>query len=413
MTQANKLAINVLSHVPSKFGCSDSKKAGGGGWLRFRKILEISNGTGVKYHLVTVKSLQYPNVFFIPLTFISVIGTLIQTARAVKLREISLILCPIEDPWLIINAYLSSRITRRNFAVFMNSVPYFGLANMPVKIEDFKISYKALLQNTRVTGRLRVKGPFTAFLWYITFRMLKSSSTHIVCLNSLLAAELSKIDLKANVVPVYPGNGIDFDAISLVNRRITKYDAIYASGSLLPQKGLFDVVKIWRLVVKTQPNTKLAIAGKVNIEDVSVIEELNTLIYDFGLSQNVTIINDPISGMSQDELWTEMKCARIFLYPSRKDVWPLVIGEALACGLPVVAYDLAGVKYAYGVCPAVYLQDIDDIKKVAKTVIDILSNDSLIKELSCKARQYAENHSWLHVIELERKAYLASFASEN
>jgi glycosyltransferase involved in cell wall biosynthesis len=121
--------------------------------------------------------------------------------------------------------------------------------------------------------------------------------------------------------------------------------------------------------------------------------------------------NNLLEGMTQRNLWKEMKRSKIFLYPSRKDVWSLVIGEALACGLPVIAYDLPGIKYAYGDCPAVCLQNVGDVEGAAKTMIRLLSDDSLLRNLSHKARQYAENHSWTHVVELERKAYLAILES--
>jgi len=412
MPRTHELKINILSYVYSKFKYPASRREGGGGWLRFQKVLEMSNKENIKYHLVTFRFLQNPIALGIPLTIVSMFQALARTSRMVKLWNIHLILCPIEDPWVVISAYLSSKITNRKFAVFLNSVPYFGLADVPVfKVESIKTSYTVLLKNIQKTSKSRVRTLLGAFLWYVTFRMLRSPSTNIICLSSVLADELSKLDMKKRVISIYPGNGIDFDTISSVQLGIAKYDAIYAAGSLLPQKGIFDVIKIWDAVVKDQPTAKLAIAGRVNPEHLYLIEELNCLISNLGLSQNVTVICDPKKGMSQEALWEEMKCAKIFLYPSRKDVWSLVIGEALACGLPVIAYDLPGIKYAYGACPAVCLQNVGDVEGAAKTAIKLLSDDSLLRNLSHKACQYAENHSWTHVVELERKAYLAILES--
>jgi glycosyltransferase involved in cell wall biosynthesis len=144
-----------------------------------------------------------------------------------------------------------------------------------------------------------------------------------------------------------------------------------------------------------------------------VIDELNALIQDLDLDRNVKIICDPFKGLSQRELWKEMKRSKILIYPSRKDVWPLVISEALSCGLPVVTYDLPGIRYAYNDCPAVYLKNVGDMKGVSKTAIDLLSDDDLLRTLSHKARQYAENHSWTHVAELERKVYLTITQAKN
>lgn len=403
--------INVLAYVPSWFE-HDCEK-GGGGWLRFKKIRELAPEANINYHLVRFKlELQRPLIIGVSLMFGSLVKALFQSLKIIKHTKIHLVLSPIEIPQTIILAYLSSKITRRRFVVFLNTVPYYGLiGSFQFEGKPKKTSYPVLLKAMRHTGQSWARAVLEASVWYIAFRMLRSPSTNIICLSSVLADEPSKLDMKTRVISIYPGNGIDFDTISSVQLGIAKYDAIYAAGSLLPQKGIFDVIKIWDAVVKDQPTAKLAIAGRGDPKHLYLIEELNCLISNLGLSQNVTVICDPKKGMSQEALWEEMKCAKIFLYPSRKDVWSLVIGEALACGLPVIAYDLSGIQYAYGACPAVCLQNVGDVEGAAKTAIKLLSDDSLLRNLSHKARQYAENHSWTHVVELERKAYLTILES--
>ena len=407
------IKIGILAYVPSKYLALSGK--GDGGWLRFQKVLEISNNEGIEYHPVEFK-LELSNLLMLGILqiLVSMMLALIRAIKIVKQRDVHIILSPTEVPQAIILAYLSSKIMRRKFVAFLNSVPVYGLIDVPIfEREDGKPSYESLFRVIRSTGELRLRTILEAFIWYIALKMLGSSSTHMICLSPVVANELSDLDVKGRIVALYPGNGINCNEISSVIPKAdeNKYDAIYVTGTFHPQKGVFEAVEIWGDVVKKRPDAKLAIAGRVHYKRLFLIRELNHLILDLRLDQNVLTICNPLNGMAQRELWKEMKYAKIFLYPSRKDVWPLVIGEALACGLPVIAYDLPGITYAYGDCPAVYLLKVGDVNGAVQTAIRLLSDDSLLEELSLKAQQYAKNHDWNHVVELERKAYLTILKS--
>jgi len=405
MTKRNDLKINILSFVSLNFKDPASTRESGGGWLRFQKILEVANKSRVEYHLVSFRFFQPPIILGIVQTLTSMIKVLTQTCKIVKSTDINLLLCPIEDPWIVMFANFCSKITNRKLVVFLNSIPYFGLTNVPkFGNQDLKVSFKALLKIMRSSPESKARAPVSALFWYISFKVLRSPSTNVVCLNKVLADEFYELTQK-RAVSIYPGNGIDFDAISRAKIGNKEFDAIYATGSLLPQKGIFDVIEIWNIVVANRPSARLAIAGRVDPGYLYLIKEIYCMINQLGLSDNITLICDPEKGLSQQELWQSMKQAKVFLYPSQKDVWPLVIGEALGCGLSVIAYELPGIRFAYGDCPDVYLIKVGSVENAAQRAINLLEGD-LFQESSKKARQYAENHSWTNVADLEREAYL-------
>ena len=343
------------------------------------------------------------------LIFASMFKGLLQSINVIKDRNIQLILSPCEIPQTIILAFLSSRITRRRFVVFLNSFPYYGLIGVfPFENKVKKNFFGMILKDMKIAGYSQLRVIFEASVWYIAIWILNSSTTQIICLSPVIANELSTLNIKGHVIPVFPGNGIDYNEISVVEPKTNekRYDAIYAAGSIHPQKGIYDVVKIWSKVIEKHPKANLAIAGFFHDNRPHMIEELNTTIYDSNLHNNVTIVCDLNKGLPQKDLWKEMKSAKIFLYPSKKDVWPLVIGEALACGLPVITYDLPGIRNSYGDCLAIFLHKDGDIDGVANSLIDLLNDTQSLEVTSQKAKQYAENHCWNHVVELERKAYL-------
>lgn len=411
---SNTDIINILAYVKTQFKHLTSK-SNPGGWLRFKNVLMASRKENLRYCLLEFKlELENPVLCGAFLIVVSMISAFIKATKAAKRNNVHIIMSPTEEPQAIILSYLSSKITGRRLVTFLNSVPCYGSIDVQsFKENDVRSSYRSLFKVMRNARKLRLRAILEALAWKVVFKILDSPSTHILCLSPVVAGEFSKLGLNGRIIPIYPGNGINYDEIFLLSQERVekKYDAIYAAGNFHPQKGIFDAIKIWENVIKEHPEFKLAIAGVVHYKRPFVIDELNALIKDLGLQNNVSIICDPFKGMPQKELWKEMKRSKIFLYPSKKDVWPLVIGEALACGLPAIVYDLPGIKYAYGDCPTVYLQNVGDVEGAAKMAIRLLSDYSLLKDQSRTAQQYAKNHDWNHVVKLERKAYLTVLKS--
>ena len=77
---------------------------------------------------------------------------------------------------------------------------------------------------------------------------------------------------------------------------------------------------------------------------VGRLEELAPRLAELNLSSCVTL-----AGLvSEAEKFRLFKAGRIFLMPSRQESWGIVIAEALACDVPVVAYDLPAYRAIFG-----------------------------------------------------------------
>ncbi len=90
------------------------------------------------------------------------------------------------------------------------------------------------------------------------------------------------------------------------------------------------------------------------------------------------------------ELASYYRFADIFVFPSKTDTFGMVIIEALACGLPVAAYNVMGPK---DIITNNYLGALDDndLSKAAKTTYDISSNKE--NKIKC-ANHVKENYNW-------------------
>jgi glycosyltransferase involved in cell wall biosynthesis len=148
---------------------------------------------------------------------------------------------------------------------------------------------------------------------------------------------------------------------------------------------------------------KLIIAGKI-AKDFSE-NKLQEYIQRLYLGENIDL-RISYEGISRDEILNIMSSCKVFLYPTRKDVWPLVIGEALSRGLPVITYMLHNIEYAYGWCPAVRLIRIGYISKASNEILKLLQDDTRLLSISNTALKCANKISWKKTALLEARAIL-------
>lgn len=94
------------------------------------------------------------------------------------------------------------------------------------------------------------------------------------------------------------------------------------------EKGIDRLLQIWKLVAEKHPDWLLEIYGKEN-EDLGLLN----LAKKLKIEKNV-VFADPVKNIQ--EKYTE---ASILVMTSRNEALPMVLIEAMACGLPCVAYD--------------------------------------------------------------------------
>ena len=101
-----------------------------------------------------------------------------------------------------------------------------------------------------------------------------------------------------------------------------------AAGSLIRRKGFDLLVDAWEPVASAHPEWRLRIYGMGDQR-----HELGTRIAAAGLAGSVTL-----EGFEPD-LAGRLDEASLFVLPSRREGMPMVLLEAMAAGLPVVAFD--------------------------------------------------------------------------
>ena len=102
-----------------------------------------------------------------------------------------------------------------------------------------------------------------------------------------------------------------------------------AVGRLILEKGFDQLIESWKIIHKKHPDWTLSIFGQGDQK-----EKLINLINLYNLN-SVIEIHDPVK-----DIYSQFLEHSVMLFPSRcLDALPMVLIEAMSCGLPIVAFD--------------------------------------------------------------------------
>jgi glycosyltransferase involved in cell wall biosynthesis len=156
-------------------------------------------------------------------------------------------------------------------------------------------------------------------------------------------------------------------------------------GRLDYQKGFDRLIDAWRIVV-SQEQTKgwhLDIFGQGHWQD-----KLQGMIDEYGIATSATI-NKPTT-----DIWGEYAASSILVMSSHYEGFPMVMIEAMSCGVPVVSFDFpAGAKDIIENGKNGILVKNDDVEGLADAMILLMQNDGLRKELSDNAIKVTDTYS--------------------
>jgi glycosyltransferase involved in cell wall biosynthesis len=131
-------------------------------------------------------------------------------------------------------------------------------------------------------------------------------------------------------------NAIDVATVDSVPAQAKEFDVAW-TGRVHAQKGIDDLLAALKWLGEKVPDFRAVIIGKSK-------ETLEPIIRNLGLAANVTF-----TGLiSEEEKFRLLKASRVFLMPSHYESWGIVVGEAVAAGTAVVAYELQCYPSVFG-----------------------------------------------------------------
>lgn len=188
-------------------------------------------------------------------------------------------------------------------------------------------------------------------------------------------------------------NGVDID---LVFRKGQKYYDACFLGRLVRSKGIFDLIAVWERICEKRPHAKLAVIG-----DGPELESMKMYVKKKRLENNVVFLGVLFGRDKHKALYS----SRIFLFPSHLESWGIAIAEAMACNLPVVAYDLPVYKEVFE--DKLITVPAGDLDAIAENVTFLLQNPDIARRIGDDCRELVKRYSWSVVANKELSVILA------
>ena len=173
---------------------------------------------------------------------------------------------------------------------------------------------------------------------------------------------------------------------------IKEEKVVLSVGQFIYRKGFDVLIRSAKLLPDTV--ALIIIGGKPT-------EEYKQLVKEQGI-HNVYFCDF----LSKNELAEYYKCADMFVFPTREDIWGLVINEALSKGLPIITTErcLAGVEMVKEGENG-FIVPVDNFERLAKKILRLLLDRPLAEKMSEKNVEKAK----LYTIETMVKSRLELF----
>ena len=146
-------------------------------------------------------------------------------------------------------------------------------------------------------------------------------------------------------------------------------------------KGQDVLLQAWAAVVAENPKARLWIAGTGSMETA-----LKKMVFTLGLQNHVKFLGF----VPQAQVHALMEAADLFVLPSREEPFGIVLLEAMAHGLPVVASRVGGIPEVLPKHGDVAPVEADDVQALAQAMQTMLEHN----RLSDKNRAYALDFVW-------------------
>jgi glycosyltransferase involved in cell wall biosynthesis len=240
--------------------------------------------------------------------------------------------------------------------------------------------------------------PITAFgklLGDYSVRAL--SPDHIIVVSEFTRSMLLRLGISAEKISVI-ANGVDFQTFHPSDNFEKKDDpCVVIVSRLVPQKRVSHIIMAAKKVVEEIPSANFYIIGRGKLEN-----KLRSIITQMGLNKSVHILGF----LSQDDVVRHLQHADVFVSASIQEGFGLAAAEAMACGTPVISYNVPALNEIIDDGENGVLVEDGNIRKLSQAIITFLKDRKLAKEYGIAAAQKVkEKYDWNKTIDQLMSVY--------
>jgi len=187
---------------------------------------------------------------------------------------------------------------------------------------------------------------------------------------------------RIEVIPV----GIDLERIAKIAPARESTDVLFA-GRLIHEKRVDLLLNAIAVAKKEIPTITCAIIG--DGPERGLLEDLAVKL---GVEENVSFTGF----VDQDGLTAYMKASKVFVLPSIREGFGLVIVEANACGLPVISirHDMSAVRELVEDGVNGFLVNDISSREIAEAITKLVTDEALRERLAENGFAMAKKYGW-------------------
>ncbi|OPY44820.1 MAG: putative glycosyl transferase [Methanosaeta sp. PtaU1.Bin028] len=227
--------------------------------------------------------------------------------------------------------------------------------------------------------------------------LLKAADRIIVARSRFISHYLTGFQDKIETIPM----GVNIEALRpLPGARIGDIFFLSVLDEFHDFKGLDVLLRSIKIVKRQLPQVRLVVGGSGTL-----LDRYRHIASAMGVADNV----DFVGHISAGQLADYYNGCGLFVLPStdpQRETFGIVLIEALACGRPVVATEIAGAADDIAEMGAGIIVKPDDDAALAKAIISILENEDLASRMGRTGRRLAvERYSWKSVARRTERVY--------
>jgi len=183
------------------------------------------------------------------------------------------------------------------------------------------------------------------------------------------------------------------DDLFFATERREEPERILCPARVIPRKGILFLLQALPALVREFPGLQLRIAGESQAMP-SYLAACRTFIAGRGLAGHVRFLDN----LSMAELAEEYARCTLMVLPSMQETAPVVIGEAMAVGVPVVATRVGGVAHMVQDGVTGLLVDYGHVDGLTAALRRLLNDGALRRAMGRQARLQAEQRFRLSLV---------------
>lgn len=227
-----------------------------------------------------------------------------------------------------------------------------------------------------------LKFPLSWIGWFLESKLMPLIYRRVRCLT---VSQSSKVEIErlklGNISIVF--NGIDLN--TYIPGEKSSFPLITYLGRLKAYKSLPILIEAMKRVIKEISEARLAIVGSG-----SERESLEILTQELNLTSSIKFYGH----IEEKEKVKILQKSWIFINPSLKEGWGVTTIEANACGTPVIASNVPGLRDSVIDGKTGYLFKYGDVADLANKIIRVLKDGNLREKLAQNALSWSKNFSW-------------------